>query len=165
MYSTKSGQFIVVVEASRGLSGALPGSSLQPSASRPDLQIESTQPLGNGSAAVCDTGPASSGGGGVPGINPPSFLPSDPTITDALNDFACRFQAFTPAAPCTFTDASGDARLVNASAALQFCDSVGTTAAFPPGESILSVKVRDVAGNLGPTAQIVVRVATPTPKP
>jgi hypothetical protein len=167
IYSTRSGQFVIVVEGAPGASGVQPGKSVQPTGAdgRPDVQIENTRDLGNGSPAVCDTGPASSGGGGIPGINPVSFQAADSVITDALNDFACRFEQFSPGAPCTFVDASGEARLVNGNATIQFCDFAATTALFPPGDSLLSVRLRDTLGNLGPTAQVVVRVATPTPRP
>jgi len=39
------------------------------------------------------------------------------------------------------------------------------TAIFPGGESIVTVKVRDIIGNLGPMAQMVIHVATPTATP
>jgi hypothetical protein len=158
---------VIVVEGAPGVSGVQPGKSVQPTGTDgwPDIQIENTRDLGNGSAAVCDTGPASSGGGGIPGITPPSFQAGDSVITDALNDFACRFEQFSPGAPCTFVDASGEARLVNGNATIQFCDFVTTTALFPPGDSLVTVRLRDTVGNVGPTAQVVVRVATPTPRP
>jgi hypothetical protein len=164
-----------VVEAAPGLSGALPGRSLTPvpPSNRSDLQVESTTDLGaNPTTKVCDTGPASQGGGGIPGINPPSFADGDQMITDALNDFACRFGVFnvgagsTATGPCTKVDATQDPQLVTRSAppgTVQFCDQVATVAAFPPGDSIVTVKVRDVNGNLGASKQIVIRVATPKP--
>lgn len=173
-------QFVIVVEASPGLSGAQVGRSLDPvfSSNRPDLQVQSTRDLGTGagtgSLEVCDTGPASQGGGGVPGINPPDFGPDPPpptpSISNALRDFACRFQVFNTnqVGPCTKVDPSQEARLITPNAppsTVQFCDQVSSVAAFPPGDTILSVRVRDVEGNLGPLKQIVVRVATPTPKP
>ena len=49
-----------------------PGGSL-----RPDFQIESDRNLGNGSAAICDTQAISQGGGGVPGVSPLDFGPSN----------------------------------------------------------------------------------------
>ena len=100
----------------------------------------------------------------MPGIDPPSF-DSDPSITDALDDFACRFQQFSSTAACTYLDASGDPRLVTAGASVQFCDFVATTAVFPTGESVVTARLRDVVGNTGPPTQIVVRVATRTPTP
>jgi hypothetical protein len=165
IYQAKSGQFVIVVEGRPGSSGAPVGVSLDPGVDgRPDLQIQNTRNMGNGSLTVCDTGPASAGGGGVPGINPPRFDPGDLFVTNALNDFACRFDpSVSNAAPCTILDEGREPRLVVASSTAQFCDFVAATAAFPPGENLLTVRLRDVLGNPGPTAQIVVRVPTPTP--
>jgi hypothetical protein len=163
----RSGQVVIVVEGAPGSSAAQPGKSVQPTGddNRPDLQIESARSMGNGSFAVCDTGPASSGGGGIPGITPPSFQADSAMITNALTDFACRFQQFNAGAPCTFVDASGEAKLVTGNATIQFCDFIATTALFPPGDSLVTVRLRDTLANVGPTAQVVVRVATPTPTP
>jgi len=168
VYEVKNGQFIIVVEGAAGASLAAPGKSLQPVApsNRPDLQIQNTRDMGNGSSQVCDTGPASSGGGGIPGINPASFAPGNPTISDALNDFACRFDPFVSASsPCTIKDPGREPKTIMTDATAQFCDVVTTTAEFPTGESVVTVKLRDVIGNLGPTAEIVVRVATLAPTP
>lgn len=168
-------QFVIVVEAAAGLSGAPPGKSLTPvpPSNRSDLYIESTNNLGpNPTTAVCDTGPASQGGGGIPGISPTSFADGDQMITDALNDFACRFGVFNVGSggnatgPCTKVDATQDPQLVTRGAPLgtvQFCDQVASVAAFPPGDSVVTVMVRDERGNLGPSKQIVIRVAPPKP--
>jgi len=161
--------FVLVVEAVPGFANATPGASLTPAPNtgRPDLQIESNRDMGsNPTAKVCDTGPASQGGGGIPGIDPPNFSPDNQMVTDAMNDFACRFQSFTATAPCTKIDATLDPKLLSPGAPLstvQFCDLVSSVAAFPPGDSIVTVKVRDVNGNLGPAKQIVIRVPTPNP--
>jgi hypothetical protein len=168
IFFTRSGQFVIVIEGEKGVNGLAPGMSLmpQPPDNRPDLQIESSRSLGNGSAAVCDTGPPSAGGGGVPGINPATFAAGNQTVTDVLNDFACRFDpSVSAAAPCTIVDATREPRLINSGADVQFCDFIAATAIFPPGETVLTARLRDVSGNVGPTAQIVVRVATPTPTP
>ena len=85
-----------------------------------------------------------------------------------MNDFACRFQVFNVAGPCTKVNATQDPSFITPNApisTIQFCDQVSTVAAFPTGDTVVTVKVRDEAGNLGPAKQIVVRVATPTPKP
>jgi len=162
----RSGQFVIVVEGAPGLSTQKVGTSLQPGADqRPDLQIESSQNLGNGSTTVCDTGPTSLGGGGIPGVDPPSFQADASFVTDALNDFACRFQAYTASSPCTYTDASGDPSTITPGTTAQFCDFMAETTILPPGDSILTVRLRDVAGNTGPPAQIVVRVGTPAATP
>lgn len=169
IFDEKSGEFLIVIEAALGDKQATPGINLGPvpPSNRPDLQIESTQSMGpNPLNTQCASGPASSGGGGILGINPPDFGPdmgSVPTITNALTNFACRFQVFSPSQPCTYTDASGMPKPVKGSAVVQFCDAVTSTAAFRPGDSLVTVQLRDTSGNIGPTAQIIVRVATPTP--
>lgn len=148
-------------------------------AQRPDLQIESNRPLGNGSKAVCDHGP---GGGGVPGIPTPSFDEGDQTsfcgsptcITKALQDAACRFTIQQPSTACT-RDPFGNPGVVNSSTSVQFCNVVDTIEQFQPGDTLLTVQLRDdpapsgpggPPGQFGPTAQIIVRVLpTPTPNP
>jgi len=153
----------LVVEAKPGTNGAKVGSNLDvdPTEERPDLQIENTQNMGAGSPAVCDIGP---GTGGVPGINPPDFGPSQ-FVSNALADFACRFEFHLPASPCTLNDHGTDSTLGQVAPTAQFCDQVSATASFPEGDSLLTVQVVDVQGNIGPTAQIIVRVVTPTPIP
>lgn len=165
VFFTRSGQFIIVVEGRPGPNGIAVGTSLEAGPDgRPDLQIQNSRDMGDGSLKVCDTGPVSQGGGGVPGIWPPSFDPNSSLITAALLDFACRFDSSVSAAsPCTILDEGREPRLVVPQSTAQFCDFVASTAAFPPGENLLTVRLRDVLGNPGPTAQVVVRVATPTP--
>ena len=152
-----------VVEVRHGTSGQPVGSLLFPPTptDRPSLWIESDRALGcNATAAVECRSPGSVGG--VPAINPPSFGP-DQTITDALTDYACRFEKFSPGTPCTYIDATGDAKLVNPNAEAQFCTGASLSIAFQLGDSLLSVQLHDTQGNPGPTAQVVVRVVTPTP--
>lgn len=166
VFFSLSGQVVLVIEGAVGPSGNAVALSLDSlnSDSRPDLWVIASRPLGNGSTAVCDTGSPSAGGGGIPAIDPPSFAPQSILIRDALADFACRFDSSVNAgAPCTIVDAGRDSRLVSPNASAQFCDFVGSTAQFPPGDTVLTARLRDVLGNPGPTAQIVVRVATPTP--
>ena len=155
-----------VVEARHGTSGQPVGTNLLPAMAtdRPDLWIESDQPLGCNPTALVECRNPGSGAGGVPAVNPPSFGP-DQSITDAITDYACRFDKLTSTTPCTYIDATGDAKLVNPSSEVQFCTNGSLAIAFPLGESHLSVQMRDTGGNLGPTAQIVVRVVTPTPGP
>jgi hypothetical protein len=169
IFSVNSGaQFVIVVEAATGLSGALPGKSLTPipPTNRSDLQIQSNRDLGtNPTTMVCDTGPM---GGGIPGINPANYAEDNQMATDAMNDFACRFQVFNVAGPCTKVDATQEPAFITKNApvtTVQFCDQVSTLAAFPTGDTVVTVKVRDANGDLGPAKQIVIRVATPTPKP
>ena len=163
IFQAAGGRFLLVVEAKPGSSGAKVGSTLtvDPAVDRPDLQIENEQQMGEGSTAVCDIGP---GAGGIPGINPPDFGPSQ-FVSDALADFACRFESHLAASPCTLNASGLDSTLGPVAPTVQFCDQVSTTAAFPEGDSLLSVQVADIRGNIGPTAQIIVRVVTPTPPP
>jgi len=164
VFEVPPSQFIIVVEAARGTNGLSVAAALtaQPPDGRPDLQIQSVVPLGNGSVEICDTGQPPSGGG-VPAISPPSFAPGDPFVTAALLDFACRFQVFPRSGPCTIIDASGQFGYIESAATIQFCSTVAAmTAAFPPGDAILSVRVRDVGGETGPEAQIVLRVRGPS---
>lgn len=129
---------------------------------RPDLQIQSTVDMGDGSLDVCDTG-SPPFGGGVPGVDPPSFEPNDPFLTGAFVDFACRFEVFSRADPCTIVHPTGQSGFVSSTGLVQYCDIVAATAEFPPGEALLTVRVRDIDGETGPAEQIVLRVATPTP--
>ncbi len=135
---------------------------------RPDVWIESDLPLGLNPTALVECRNPGAPAGGVPAINPPSFG-SDQAITDAITDYACRFVKFSPSGPCTYIDATGEAKLVNTSltspSEVQFCTDASLAIAFPVGDSHVSVELRDSVGNLGPTAQIVVRVITPTPGP
>jgi hypothetical protein len=155
-----------VVEAKRGTGGAAVGTTLQPPptppsptplTTRPDLQIESTKPMGI-FTTLCDPS------GGIQGISSPDFGPSV-DITNALWNFSCRFQAFAPSEACLLDAYGNPNALANpgASPAVQFCDVVTVTKAFPPGDSILTVQLRDTSQKIGPTAQVVIRVPTFTP--
>ena len=168
LFLATGGRVLLVIEARPGTSGAKVGSNLDVALDNsghavqaPDLQIENTQNMGRGSTAVCDIGPD---GGGIPAINPPDFGPSQ-FVTDALADFACRFEFHLPATPCTLDNTGNDSTLSPIPPTAQFCDQVSATAAFPEGDSLFTVQLAVVVGNIGPTAQIVVRVVTPTPFP
>lgn len=183
IFPLKTGQGLIVVEGVPGLSLAAPGKLTSPGApdNRPDLQIETTQAMGNGSAAVCDDGNSSKPGhlspaGGIFPIATPNFTlepnpgPTPGTVTGALNDFGCRFEEYDPGFLCTFFGDTGTPRYLGTGTvgtnAVQFCAKISSSAAaFNPGDSIVTVRLRDINGNTGPTAQIVVRVSTPTPTP
>ncbi|HYD48090.1 MAG TPA: hypothetical protein VEB21_07080 [Terriglobales bacterium] len=159
VYDLNNGsQFILVVEAAEGVSGAAVGESLLPLPpdNRPDLQVQSNRPLGNGSMAVCDVG-APPQGGGIPAVDPPSYGPAS-AISDALNDFACRFEVRERAEACTIKTIQRVPMVISPQAEVQYCNQVAATAAFPPGDTVLTAKVRDSSGQLGPAAQIVVRI-------
>ena len=126
----------------------------------PDLQVQATRPLGNGSAAVCDG--AAPIFGGVPAIDPPRLEDPD-AIADALNDFGCRFIDGAGAArraTCGSASAAYASRPASSAARpatrteLQFCAPVPMPLAFASGDTLVTARVRDQAGNLGAPAQL-----------
>jgi hypothetical protein len=130
----------------------------------PNVQIESSQNMGNGSNPVCSPSGAYNDDGGIPGINPPNFAPT-PGIINALQSFAVWFLSYSPGAACTFAPGGGSYAYVSPIATAQFCDEMSAPQAFPPGDSLLTVQLEDTGGKVGPTAQIIVRVSTWTPAP
>jgi hypothetical protein len=156
--------FSLVVEGMRGSSGLAVGTSayISGSGAFPDLQVEVSRPLGNGSAAVCDSTGVTAGG--VPAVDPPSFTAAQSTI-DAINDLGCRFLdgSGKPGPRLNSGDAcvmfiSGESGFVNQNTTIQFCGFVTGVMEFPPGDTTVTVRLRDQGGNLGPSAQLVVRV-------
>ncbi len=152
--------FSLVVEAAPGSAGFPIGRNAL-SSGPPDLQIQATRALGNGSPEVCDVNPPQFGG--VPGIDPPNL--EDPAaIADALNDFGCRFidgEGQPVARTCNLgcvRFVSGDFGCVDDTALVQFCGQVAMPLSFPPGDTLVTARVRDNRGNLGPPAQLIVRV-------
>jgi hypothetical protein len=165
--------FYIVVEAKAGASGSIGLLTFNSDPSNPnvlpDLQIQADRDLGNGSSLVCDSGSTGPGAvptvtpGGVPGINSSTVNPQ--TIANALNDFGCRFAPPDPSHsdPCTY-DGNGNFSYVNKSTTKQFCTGapggIGRELEFQAGDTIVTAKVRDQAGNVGDPRSIVVRVAT-----
>lgn len=152
--------FILFVEGRPG-SSALPVATntlstvLDAPVGRPDLQILVDRPLGDGSAAVCDKSIPDAGG--VPGIETPGF-PLEQPVSDAMNDLACRFRVFSePDFACT-QDRNGNFQYSSVASTVQFCTLVNDAIPFPPGDTIVTVRLRDTAGFVGPAAQIVVRI-------
>jgi hypothetical protein len=159
VYTRPSGfGFFIVIEAKKGLSGALPVFPNPSGSDAPDLQIEANQDLGNGSPVVCDVGPTPAPGG-VPGINPPNFDPSSPDIVAALNDFSCRFFDNTNF-PCTNVDDSGIPKKVMSDSDKQYCTQrvLGQEMAFHSGYTLLTVQLSDAANNIGDPVSIVIYV-------
>jgi hypothetical protein len=155
--------FSLIVEATNGPSGRPPGSSTFAPSGLPDLQIEVTQALGNGSGDVCDDTPPFLGG--VPAISPPSFG-SDQTTTNAINDLACRFidgsgnkigRACNEAAACV-VGTDGQFGCASEDSTTQFCGFISQALTFPPGDTLVTARVRDAIGNLGASQQILVRI-------
>ncbi len=121
----------------------------------PDLEIEANRALGNGSLAVCDNSlPAL---GGIPATLPNDFNRQQ-SITDALNDFACRFRTYSETDFACTQDSGSNFVFRNPSSTVQFCTLISDALTFPPGDTILTVRLRDIGGNSGPSKQIVVRV-------
>lgn len=113
---------------------------------------------------MCSASGAYNGDGGIPFINPPNFA-STPAIINALQSFAIWFQYYSPGAACTLKFGGDCCGYVSPIATAQFCDEMSAPQAFPPGDSLLTVQLEDTGGNVGPTAQIIVRVSTWTPAP
>ena len=155
--------FSLVVEAMPGPSHAPVAKSTFVSGAAPDLQVQVTRPLGNGSTTVCDDTPPIIGG--VPAINPPNFS-DDPPVADPLNDLGCRFidgagakigRACSESTACVLgTD--GQFACVAPNTSLQFCGFIGQILTFPSGDTTVTVRVRDVQGRLGPAKQLIIRV-------
>jgi hypothetical protein len=160
--------FSLVVEAKRGASGRPVAQVTSSESGCPDLQVQVSRPLGDGSPAVCDTVPPNDGG--VPAIDPPD-LDDDPAVCNALNDLGCRFvdgygdPAGRQCSEGCVLFPSGDLGCVSSLTDMQFCALIAKSAEFATGETLVTARVRDVEGNLGPPAQVVIRVAIPTQTP
>jgi hypothetical protein len=159
------GQFLLVIEARRGASNSNPGTNLFPGTTdRGDLQVlvsrstgDPTDPTGFGSTRVCDAGPPPTPFGGVPGVNPPDFAAGQST-TNAIRDMECRFSIQeTSAVACTRNN-FGDFAYRGTNTRTQFCYQVPMTAAFQEGDTEVAIQLRDLAGNIGPRKEIVIRV-------
>jgi hypothetical protein len=161
IYSRQGGNdFVIYVEGRPGPSRLPVGTNLLSTqlgspVGQPDLQIVSSRPLGDGSPAVCDK--AFPGAGGVPPIEPPDFA-IEQGISDALNDFSCRFRAFNESDFACTQDSNGTFVFGNGGSTVQFCVLVNGSLTFLTGDTVLTVRLRDTAGQAGPPSQIIVRV-------
>lgn len=147
--------FMIVVEGKPGLSNIEVGRKLMSykpddPKSRPDLELETTNDLGDGSKAVCDKRKPVIGG--VPAINPPSFQETQ-AVADTLNDMACRFETFIEPQSACVVNKGGDFTFVQPESAIQFCMTVAKAWNFPVGDTLVSARLRDGEGNPGPVAQ------------
>ncbi len=158
--------FSIVIEAAVGSSGFEPGELAYDFSENglPDLQILSSRPLGDGSTAVCDRTPPNAGG--VPAVDPPVFSESPPVI-GATNDLGCRFldgnnnpfgRRGSDNSCVQVPFDSGTFRFVAPGSTIQFCGLVDSPFTFPPGDTLLTVRMRDVLGNAGEPVQLIVRV-------
>ncbi len=161
--------FFLVVEAKVGPSRAKVGSLVfnwddsDPNV-LPDLQIQPSRILGTGTTAVCDRGPVPLPIGGVPAFPTPGF-PLTQQFADIANDFGCRFGYPSPESPTGLrtageacTGSAGDFFYVDSSSTAQFCGLIGSELAFPSGDTLITVRVRDVGRRPGPPRSIVIRV-------
>ncbi len=165
-YKTLAGSgFILVVEAKPGESGLDPGRSVfnyvkDDPGQQPDLQIESDRNLGNGSPAVCDRRMPNVGG--IPGIPRPNFAKTQ-HVSDALNDFGCRFEIFVESGSACTKAKNEEYAFVTPATTTQYCMIVAHAWAFPEGNTLLSVRVLDGDGNPGPVKRV--RLYHPPAKP
>lgn len=164
IYQRGAYNFSLVIEARPGGTLADVGNStFNWSASNPmtlpDLQVEASNNLGNGSAAVCDD--SGSALGGVPAVVPFDFSPAEAA---AINDLSCRFQDGTGAPSGRTTDActlfypSGNYHFVDPSSTMQYCADIGPLLSLPQGDTVIAARVRDVAGNLSAVSTIIIHV-------
>jgi hypothetical protein len=158
--------FLLVVEGKPGISNLEIGRRVvaydpnDPSV-RPDLEIQVNKPLGDGSEEICDQRQPRIGG--IPAIDPPSFSETA-KVAATLNDFSCRFQTFIESAESCTLDRYGDYSFVKSDSATQFCMVVARAWNFPMGDTLVSVRLRDLEGNPGPVSRFILRrTQRPTP--
>ena len=130
----------------------------------PGLLIEVSRAIGNGSLEVCDDMLPTLGG--VPAVDPPA-VDERPEVIAALNDFGCRFKDGTgasagrrPEDACTVSS-GGIFGVVDARTVVQFCGAINDPIRFPPGDTVVTARVRDVSGNISAPVQIIVRIPDP----
>ncbi len=132
--------------------------------SLPDLQIEVSNNLGNGSTAVCDE--TGTNAVGVPAVTPFDFSPNEAA---AINDLSCRFQDGTgqpqgrdKTDACTLSLPAEVYQFVFPKVStIQYCGLITPVAAFLPGDTTVAARVRDTAGNLSAVSSIIIRVPSP----
>lgn len=169
------GRGLIVVEARRGSNNRNPGTFFpvggyteDPPPERPSLQLESERPLGVppkvGSTDVCDTGlpPPGGIGGGIPAISPADFGDGQ-FVTNALNDYACRFTFTNSSADACSRNANGNFSFLGSQTREQYCYNADVIAAFPEGDTMVHVRVLDTSGVPGPITRIIVRVLPESP--
>jgi hypothetical protein len=158
VFVQRNGTFLLVVEGARGPSNLDPGSNTMPTGSdRGDLQVLVSQAIGNGSPQVCDRGPAPTPFGGVPGTNPTDFAPGQ-TVTNAIQDMACRFSIQETSQVACTRDRQGDFGYLGTGSRKQYCYQVPVTAEFQSGDTVVAIQLRDANLNVGPKKEIVIRV-------
>jgi hypothetical protein len=164
IYERPTYGFSLVVEARPGGTGAALGSrtfnwSLANPTSLPDLQVEASNNLGDGSATVCDDSGKTAGG--VPAVTPFDFSAAQAA---AINDLSCRFKdgSGAPAGrekdACTLFLPAEIYHFVDPSSTIQYCGYITDAVSFPGGDTVVAVRVRDVAGNLSAVSKLIIHV-------
>lgn len=101
-------------------------------------------------------------GGGIPAVSPTNFGDGQ-FVTDALNDYACRFTFTNASSDACSRNANGNFSFLGSQTREQYCYNTDVIAAFPEGDTMVTVQVLDTSGVPGPTSRIIVRVPTPSP--
>jgi hypothetical protein len=99
----------------------------------------------------------------VPAVDPPVFGGSQ-FVANAINDFSCRFTPRkTDAEACTKNQFGETDIRTSISRVVQFCWSVavGQEVAFQPGDTFLTARALDAAGQPGEPRTIIIRVTGP----
>jgi len=132
----------------------------------PDLQVILSQPLGNGSAAVCDL--VEPDIGGVPAMEPFEFTATQ-GFADAVNDLGCRVddgygiprgrRGSTEACTRGVGEDPTGYGFIAEDTTVQFCLPLAFAWSFQPGDTTVAARVRDVTGVAGEVREIVVRVS------
>ncbi len=126
---------------------------------RPDMEMLLSNPIGNGSAEVCDNMLPIIGG--VPSI---ANFEQTQEVANALNDLGCRFVdgsgqtiARSSSEACT-SSSDGGFRFVDSTSLVQFCGLIAEAFSFPVGDTTVTVRLRDQFGVPGPESAMVIRV-------
>jgi hypothetical protein len=153
-------------EARRG-ARPLQMNAYDPSGGVRGIEMLVSRPLGDGSLAVCDAQPPTQGG--VPGTDPPVFSDA-PMVNDAIDDLVCRVsdgsgapRGRTANNACTLVDPTLEYGFVASESELQFCLPIEMAWGFPLGDTVVAVRVRDIAGVASPPREIVIRVQSTAP--
>jgi hypothetical protein len=151
----------ILVEARPGGTRRLVGrTTYNEGGSLPDLQVIVSNPLGDGAADVCEGDGVR---GGVPGNAELDFDAAN--VAAAINDLGCRaFGREGLQGQSFFTKPAGARDVwhqVDVDSQVQFGIPIAKAWAFPVGDTIVAVRVRDQSGNLSAVEQMVVRVSPP----
>jgi len=149
-FDTGSG-FVLVIEGRPGPLNRPVGTSTFDPAMLPDIQVQVTQGLGDASTAVCDIA------GGVSATSPPDLSYAN---VEAVNDLACRFTS-----EGCLVNPLGEPIFASPTSTVQFCALIGPTLAFQSGQTVVTMRLRNVDGVVGPVQQLTVQVGAIPPTP